>query len=54
MAGKLYYLKQDYFAKLLADPEFERNNQRPYFIVRNIPYKGNKISVAVPHRSNIN
>ena len=54
MAGKVYYLKQDYFNKLLNDSEFERNINRPYFIVRNIPYKGKKISVAVPLRSNIN
>lgn len=54
MAGKVYYLKQDYFNELVNDSEFERNINRPYFIVRNIMFKGNKISVAVPLRSNIN
>ena len=54
MANKVFYLKSAYFSALCADPEFERNNQRPYYRVTNVNYRGRTIAVAVPLRSNIN
>lgn len=54
MSKKVYYLKKIYFDTLLSDPEFERNINRPYYVIKNIEYKGKNISVAIPLRSNIN
>ena len=50
----LFKIKNEYFNKLLLDDEFERDAKRLYFIVKAISYKNEKISVAIPLRSNIN
>ena len=50
----LYKIKKEYFDELSLDDEFERDAKRLYCVVRNVPYKDEKITVAVPLRSNIN
>ena len=50
----LFKLKNDYFQEMLADAEFEKDAQRLYYTVRKLDYKGEKITVAIPLRSNIN
>ena len=51
---KLFRLQKDYHDALTADPEFEANEYRPYFILKNLEYKGKRINVGIPLRSNIN
>ena len=50
----LFKLKNDYFQEMTTDPEFERDPQRLYYTVKRLEYKGEKIVVAIPLRSNIN
>ena len=51
---KFKRLKREYHDKLIADTEFECNPRRPYYVIRQLDYKGTKIDVAIPLRSNIN
>lgn len=51
---KVFKLQQTHYNKLLSDPEFERDIDRPYYVIRDLPYKGGKVTVGVPLRSNIN
>lgn len=51
----LYRLKADYHNELEnADDEFMANVNRAHYIVTKLNYKGEKITVAIPLRSNIN
>ncbi len=50
----LFKLRNDYFQEMVNDPEFEKDSQRLYYTVKKIEYKGERIVVAIPLRSNIN
>lgn len=50
----LYVMKKDYHKFLEGDNEYLGKPFRYHYIVDNIKYKGKTISVAIPHRSNIN
>ena len=50
----LYQIKNSYFTYLSSDDEFEKDAKRLYYTIRNLKYKGEKITVAIPLRSNIN
>lgn len=50
----LFRLQRDYFNQLSVDNEFEKDEKRLYYVVRQVEYKGEKITVAIPLRSNIN
>ena len=51
---KLFRLNKEYHDALSSDPEFEANENRPYYILKNLEYKGKRINVGIPLRSNIN
>ena len=51
---KLFKLKKELYERLIKDAEFERDACRPYYIIRGLDYKGKKISIGIPLRSNIN
>ena len=50
----LFQIKNTYFYYLSLDNEFEKDAKRLYYIIRLLEYKGEKITVAIPLRSNIN
>ena len=51
---KVFKLKQTFYNKMVGDTEFEKDLDRPYFIIRGLSYKGSKVTVGIPLRSNIN